>query len=180
MSIYDELGITKIINGGGTLTKLGGSKMAPEVLTAMNEAAGAFVDIQILHSRAGEKIAGLLGVEAAFITSGAAAGIAISAAACMSRGAIHKTLQLPDTTGMPNEVLMLKSHRISPEDCGPRSSLPPLKMTRSAPWSRYFLILDAGGSSAAASTTTGIRCFFIIDAISGSGREPLILSFSAT
>ncbi len=112
MSIYDELGIAKIINGGGTLTKLGGSKMAPEVSAAMSEAAGAFVDIRALHANAGEKIAGLLGVEAACITSGAAAGIAISAAACMSRGEIHKTLQLPETTGMPNEVLMLKSHRI--------------------------------------------------------------------
>ena len=112
MNIYDELGITRIINGGGTLTRLGGSKMAPEVMVAMKEAAGAFVDIRTLHAKAGEKIAGLLGVEAACITSGAAAGIAISAAACMSRGEIHKTLQLPETTGMPNEVLMLKSHRI--------------------------------------------------------------------
>ena len=112
MSIYDELGIARIINGGGTLTKFGGSKMAPGVLAAMNEAAGAFVDIRTLHTKAGEKIAGLLGVEAACITSGAAAGIAISAAACMSRGEIQKTLQLPETTGMPNEVLMLKCHRI--------------------------------------------------------------------
>jgi uncharacterized pyridoxal phosphate-dependent enzyme len=112
MSIYDRLGVRKIINGGGTLTKLGGSRMAPDVLAAMNEAAGAFVDLRELHTKAGEKIAEWLGVEAACITAGAAAGIAISAAACMTRGEIHNVLQLPDTTGMPSEVLMLKSHRI--------------------------------------------------------------------
>lgn len=112
MGIYEELGVPKIINGGGTLTKLGGSRMAPEVLAAMNEAAGAFVDLRHLHAKAGARIAELLGVESACITSGAAAGIAISAAACMTGGELHKTLQLPDTTGMPNEALMLKSHRI--------------------------------------------------------------------
>ena len=111
MSIYDELGIKKIINGWGTITKIGGSKMAPEVLVAMNEAAGAYVDIRTLHAKAGEKIAELLGCEAACITSGAAAGIAISVAACMSKGEIAKTLQLPNTIGMPDEVLVLKCHR---------------------------------------------------------------------
>lgn len=111
MSIYDELGVKTIINGLGTVTKIGGSKMAPEVLEAMHEAAGSYVEISVLHEKAGERIARLLGCEAACITSGASAGIAISAAACMTRGDIAKTLQLPDTTGMPNEVLVLKCHR---------------------------------------------------------------------
>jgi len=111
MSIYDELGIKKIINGLGTITKIGGSKMAPEVLAAMNEAAGYYVDIITFHEKAGEKIAKMLGCEGVCITAGAAAGIAISAAACMTKGEIAKTLQLPDTTGMPSEVLVLKCHR---------------------------------------------------------------------
>jgi len=111
-SIYATLGVETVINGGGTLTKIGGSKMASEVLAAMKDAAGSFVDIRTLHARAGEKIAQMLEVEAACITSGAAAGIAISAAACMTRGDVVKTLQLPNTTNMPNEVLMLKAHRI--------------------------------------------------------------------
>lgn len=112
MSIYNELGIKKIINCWGTVTKIGGSKMEPEVLAAMNEAASAFVDILEFHEKAGQKIAEMLECEGACITSGASAGIAISTAACMTKGEIAKVLQLPDTTGMPNEVLMLKSHRI--------------------------------------------------------------------
>src|SRR5690554_2332539 len=112
MRIYEKLGIKPIINGWGTLTKFGGSKMDPEVLAAMNEAAEAYVDIGLLQARAGEYIAELLGCEAASITSGAAAGLAITAAACMTRGDSVRILQLPDTTGMPDEVLMLKCHRI--------------------------------------------------------------------
>lgn len=112
MNLYEELGMKTIINGLGTVTAIGGSKMDPEVLTAMNEAAGAFVDMEVFHTRAGERIAELLGSEAACITSGAAAGMAIAAAACMTRGDRSKALQLPDTTGMPDEILLLKCHRI--------------------------------------------------------------------
>lgn len=85
--------------------------MASEVLKAMNEADGFYVDIRTLHEKAGRRIAELLCCEAACITSGATAGIAISAASCMSKGEIAKILQLLDTTGMPNEILVLKCHR---------------------------------------------------------------------
>lgn len=112
MDVYESLGIKKIINGWGTVTMIGGSLMDPEVVKAMSEAARSYVDIRILHKKAGDKIAELLGCEACSITSGAAAGMAISAAACMTKGDASRVLQLPDTTGMPNEVLMLKSHRI--------------------------------------------------------------------
>ncbi|PDQ35262.1 MAG: hypothetical protein B5766_06550 [Candidatus Lumbricidophila eiseniae] len=112
MGIYESLGIKRIINCWGTVTKIGGSKMDQEILDAMNEAAAAFVDIGMFHTKAGERIAELLGCDAACITSGAAAGLAITAAACMTKGELSKTLQLPDTTGMRNEVLVLKSHRI--------------------------------------------------------------------
>ncbi len=111
MGIYSELGVRSVINGWGTITKIGGSTMAPAVLQAMNEAARNYVDIAALHAAAGVRIASLLGVEACCVTSGAAAGIAISAAACMSRGDIVKRLQLPDTRGMPDEAIVLKCHR---------------------------------------------------------------------
>src|SRR6218665_1133535 len=96
MGIYESLGIKRIINCWGTVTKIGGSKMDQEILDAMNEAAAAFVDIGMFHTKAGERIAELLGCDAA----------------CMTKGELSKTLQLPDTTGMRNEVLVLKSHRI--------------------------------------------------------------------
>ena len=111
MTIYEKLGVKTRINARGTITLLGGSLMDPSVLEAMTEASKHFVDINELHKRAGEYIASLLDVEAACITCGASAGIAISTAACMAGKDKGRILQLPDTHGMKNEVLMLKSHR---------------------------------------------------------------------
>ena len=40
MDIYEELGVSTLINAAGTVTRYGGSLMAPEVLDAMREACG--------------------------------------------------------------------------------------------------------------------------------------------
>jgi len=45
MGVYENLGVHTIINASGTLTLVGGSRMAPEVLAAMAEAAASFVHI---------------------------------------------------------------------------------------------------------------------------------------
>ncbi|MHB1421527.1 MAG: aminotransferase class V-fold PLP-dependent enzyme, partial [Bacillota bacterium] len=111
MDVYEQLGVKKLINAWGTVTRIGGSKMAPEVLQAMCEAANAYVDMDELLRKAGEKIAQLIGVEAAFITSGAAAGLAVATAACMAGTDPVKIASLPDTSGMKNEVMILKCHR---------------------------------------------------------------------
>lgn len=111
MDIYDELGVKKIINGWGTITKVGGSLMDEQVLDAMKEASKHYVVVEEIHAKAGKRIAELLDVEAACITSGAAAGIAITAAAVMTNGNKARALQLPDTTGMASEALILKCHR---------------------------------------------------------------------
>lgn len=111
MDIYEELGVKKIINGWGTVTKVSGSLMDPKVLEAMRDASKHYVLVEELHRKAGKRIAELLGVEAACVTAGAAAGIAISAAAAMTLGNKSRALQLPDTSGMHNEALILKCHR---------------------------------------------------------------------
>jgi L-seryl-tRNA(Ser) seleniumtransferase len=111
MDVYDRLGVKKLINAWGTVTRIGGSLMAPEVLEAMREAAQAFVDLVELNRKASERIAQLIGVEAAFITGGAAAGLAIATAACMTGTDVVKIQKLPDTSGMKNEVVILRAHR---------------------------------------------------------------------
>jgi L-seryl-tRNA(Ser) seleniumtransferase len=111
MAIYEELGVKKAINAWGTITKIGGSLMAPEVLQAMCEAAGAYVDMYELHEKAGERIASLIGVEGAYVTCGAAAAIAIATAACMAGEDPADIIKLPDSGGMPDEILVLKCHR---------------------------------------------------------------------
>ncbi|MGE3798524.1 MAG: aminotransferase class V-fold PLP-dependent enzyme [Thermomicrobiales bacterium] len=84
MSVYEDLGIPPVINAAATLTKLGGSLMPPPVIEAMAAAAGQFTDLFELQLKAGQRIAELTGNEAAFITSGAAAGIAMCVASCVA------------------------------------------------------------------------------------------------
>ncbi len=84
MGIYDDLGVPRVINAQATLTRLGGSRMPDEVVAAMEDAAGAFVDLVEFQNRVCEEIARLTNNEAAWITSGAAAGITQSVAACIA------------------------------------------------------------------------------------------------
>lgn len=112
VGVYERLGVRPMINAWGTITKVGGSRMHPQVLEAMTEASRSFVDIHVLQEKAGREIARMMGVEAATVTSGAAAGLAIAAAACMARSDPVKILQLPDTSSMPDEALVLKAHRV--------------------------------------------------------------------
>jgi D-glucosaminate-6-phosphate ammonia-lyase len=111
LNIYQRLGVRKRVNGAGLLTRLGGSLMAPEVLDAMREAAGAFVDMAELQSRASDVIARHTGAQAGIVTSGAAAAITLATAACLTRLDLARMERLPDTEGMPNEVIMFRAHR---------------------------------------------------------------------
>lgn len=111
MDIYDELGVRKVINGIATVTSLGGSIMPPEVLSAMVEASKHFVSIDELQEKVGQKIAQMTKNEAAYISCGAAAGLTLSTAACMTGLDPEKCSRLPYTEGMKNEVIIHKMNR---------------------------------------------------------------------
>jgi len=106
MSIYDKLGVKRVINAWGTLTSLGGSLMLPEVIGAMDEAAKAFVDMEELHEKAGKIIAEITGAEAAYVTSGAAAALALAVAACMTGDNPEKMAPIPYIGGFNNEIIL--------------------------------------------------------------------------
>jgi alkanesulfonate monooxygenase SsuD/methylene tetrahydromethanopterin reductase-like flavin-dependent oxidoreductase (luciferase family) len=80
-SILARLGVQPLINAHSRLTRLGGSLMAPHVLEAMLEASRHFYDMFELQDRVGEHIAALTRNEAAYVTSGAAAGLVLATAA---------------------------------------------------------------------------------------------------
>ena len=112
MSVYEGLEIRPVINANATLTKLGGSLMPPEVIEAMIEASRYFVNLPELQERVGARIAEITQNEAAYVSSGAAAGLALATAACIA-GKNHVAIdQLPDLTGLKNEVIIQHSHRI--------------------------------------------------------------------
>jgi L-seryl-tRNA(Ser) seleniumtransferase len=110
-AVFRHFGVTPVINGCGIYTDLGGSRLSPRVWAAMEEANRSFVRMTDLLDRTGERIAGLLGAEAARVTPGAAAAIMLGTAACMAGTDGTRSQQLPDTTGMRSEVLIQAGHR---------------------------------------------------------------------
>jgi L-seryl-tRNA(Ser) seleniumtransferase len=113
MDILTRIGVARRINVAGTLTRLGGSLMEPEVLQAMAQAASASVDIAEMQSAASQVIARATGARAGIVTSGAAAGLTLATAACLARWDVRRMAALPDTRDMPHEVLMARTHRNS-------------------------------------------------------------------
>lgn len=111
MSIYDELGVRPIVNASATLTRLGGSVMPPEVVQSMVDASKHFVDLDELQRKVGERIAEMTRNEACYVSSGAAAGLSLATAACITGQDPAAIQQLPDLTGLKNEVIVHKSHR---------------------------------------------------------------------
>ena len=103
--LYRDYGATHVINAAGYQTVLGGSRLSPEVQEAMIAANRYYVEMDTLLRSTGEEIAHLLGSEAAMVTPGCAAALALSTAACMSHSNPTWMEQLPDTTGIPNEFL---------------------------------------------------------------------------
>ncbi|APU16027.1 aminotransferase class V-fold PLP-dependent enzyme [Actinoalloteichus fjordicus] len=83
-SVYRALGLRPVINAAATLTRLGGSLPAPPVIDAMAQASRQFVDVTELQRRVGERLAMLTGNEAAYVTSGAASGLTLSVAGCVT------------------------------------------------------------------------------------------------
>ena len=109
-NVYEALGLKPVINAAGTFTALGGSVMPPEVVAAWVEASKHFVDLPELQDKVGVKIAKLIGVEAAMVTTGAAGAMLLGCAAAVTRGDKKLIAHLPDTSGMKNEVILQKSH----------------------------------------------------------------------
>jgi L-seryl-tRNA(Ser) seleniumtransferase len=106
-----ELGVRPIINGSGAYTAMTGSLMWPQVPRAIEAASRQFVRLDELHDAVGKRIAKLLGCEAAMVPAGAAAGLTLGAAACITGADPALIKRLPDATGMKNEVIVQKSHR---------------------------------------------------------------------
>ncbi len=111
MSIYDELGVRPLINASATLTRLGGSVMQPEVLQAMVEASKNFVNLEELQRAVGDKLAALTNNESAYVSTGAAAGLVLATAAVVAGTDPKAIQQLPDVSGLKDEVIIHKSHR---------------------------------------------------------------------
>jgi L-seryl-tRNA(Ser) seleniumtransferase len=106
-NIYTRLGVKTIINCRGTWTFLSGSLEFPEVREAQVQAAQHFVNMLDLQRAVGRRLAELTGAESGIVTSGAAGAMAAATAGCMAGTNDKYIWQLPDTTGLKHEVIMV-------------------------------------------------------------------------
>jgi L-seryl-tRNA(Ser) seleniumtransferase len=112
LDIYRRLGVRPVINAASTYTKLGGSIMAPPVAQAMADAAGCFLNLSELQDAVGRRLAELTHNEAAYVSNGAAAGLALATAACVTGDDVSLMARLPnDLVGMKNEIVIHRAHR---------------------------------------------------------------------
>ena len=111
VGVYADLGLTPVINGAGTSTRVGGPLMHPAAVAAMAEAAHACVPLDRLQGVASSIIAEVTGAEAGYVTAGAAAGLTLAAAACLAGLDVARMDRLPDTSGFPNEIVVCREQR---------------------------------------------------------------------
>src|ERR1051326_8921090 len=104
---YTKIGVRTVINCRGTWTYLSGSLEFPEVRQAQVEAAQHFVNVMELQRAVGRRLSELTGAESGIVTSGAAGAMAVATAACIAGADDRKSWQLPDTTGLKHEVIMV-------------------------------------------------------------------------
>ncbi len=114
-SIYERLGVQRIINAAGTYTVFGGSRMSEQTLSDIAEASRCFVKIPELQLKAHERIAKLTKNEAAYIATCGAAALYISGGAALARKYKKNVAYLSDEDIRSSEVIMFRAHR-SPYD----------------------------------------------------------------
>jgi len=106
-NVYSRLGVKTVINCRGTWTYLSGSLEFPEVHQAQLEAGQYFVNMIELQRAVGRRLSQLTGAESGIVTSGSAGAMAAATAGCMAGTDDKYIWQLPDTTGLKNEVIMV-------------------------------------------------------------------------
>jgi L-seryl-tRNA(Ser) seleniumtransferase len=106
-NVYTRLGVKTVINCRGTWTYLSGSLEFPEVRQAQLEASQHFVNMLELQRAVGRRLSELTGAESGIVTSGAAGAMAAATAGCMAGTNDKYIWQLPDTTGLKHEVIMM-------------------------------------------------------------------------
>ena len=103
--------VPRVISAAGFVTRFGGGALSPRVQAAISEAMSHTWRVDDLQAWAGGVIAEATGAEAGWVTSGAAAGLSLAAAACIAGIDPARMAELPGGRGAEPEILMLRGHR---------------------------------------------------------------------
>jgi uncharacterized pyridoxal phosphate-dependent enzyme len=110
--IYMSIGVRPLINCRGTLTVISGSMELPEVRAAVDAGGQHHVVLDELMEGVARRLADLTGAEWALVSSGCAAGMAHTTAACVTGGNPDLHVRIPDLTGFAkDEVVIPKASR---------------------------------------------------------------------
>ena len=109
-SIYESIGVRPVINCRGTYTVIGGSLELPEVTAAQQAAAQHFVQLDELADGVGQRLSELTGAEWGMVSSGCAAGLAHSTAACIAGGNPDLHVRIPNLAGFPKDEVVIPAH----------------------------------------------------------------------
>lgn len=110
--VFQTFSLPPVVNCCGAYTDLGGSVFSSTVWQALEQLNGSYVSMTELMDKASDMIAGLVGSEAARVTPGASAAIALAVGATMTGADTNRWTQLPDTSGMKSEVVIAGSHLV--------------------------------------------------------------------
>jgi D-glucosaminate-6-phosphate ammonia-lyase len=111
-NIYQSIGVEPVINCVGTYTIIGGSLERPEVVAAMHDASGFFVQYDELAFGIGRRLADVTGAEWGMVSAGCAAGMKHVTAACITGGNPEKLIRIPDLSGFDKtEVVIPRNSR---------------------------------------------------------------------
>lgn len=109
--IYETLGIPTLINAAGTVTRLSGGMMHPEVAEAMRQASLECVDMMQMQAGACRAIRAATGAEAGIVTSGASAAVLLGTAACLAGLDPGRMNRLPEVADGRREFIVVRSQR---------------------------------------------------------------------
>jgi len=112
-TIYEDIGLRRVVNASGHMTALGVSAISDEVAEAVGRAGKAFVVIDELIDRVGELISPHTGAEDTCVTNSASGGIMIATAACIAGDDIGLIERMPDSSGLRNEIVLQKGHAVN-------------------------------------------------------------------
>ena len=105
---YEKMGVRPYICGQDHGSFVGGARYHA-VEEAMHAAEEQFVNIQELLEKSGAYIAELLDVEAAYVTPGCTGALQYAIAGIMTGRDPERTVRLPDTSGMKNELVIQRA-----------------------------------------------------------------------
>jgi len=112
LQIQERYDLTRVINAAGTFTPLGVSRSSAQVGRTVAEALSEFFVMDELQEVAGAAIARMSGAQAGAVTHCVAAGITLSVAAAMAGSDPDRVAALPDTSGLPNRVVLPAGHAV--------------------------------------------------------------------